>query len=481
MNAPVRPLSPEDASPERIFHAFLATDFRAFVEYVFGVLRPGTPFKPNWHIDAMAHKVSQVASGEVKRLIIAVPPRHLKSIIASVALPAWYLGHNPSERVVCVSYSAELAKTHANDFRRVVTDPTYRAVFPKMVVARETDSEIHTTQRDRRYATSIGGTLTGRGGNLFIIDDPLKPSDALSDVSRQRVIDWYGSTLSTRPDDKQTARIMVVMQRIHVDDLVGHLLEKEAGFEVLSLPAVAQSTTTYDLGGGRTHTREQGDLLHPAHEPAEVLRDIKKNMGSMLFSAQYQQAPEPAGGKIIKRKMMKYYSSIERLPTDRVVLSWDIALSEQEAADYSACVVLINRGDLYYVHNVIRGKFPFNKLKEKIIEVKERYGPAASLVIEESGISYGLIQALREKHINVVDYKPKGEKVERLISQIDLFEGGSVLLPKDAPWLNEFVHELLSFPGRHDDQVDALAQGLAWRRETWKGPLVQRRTTGLGG
>jgi hypothetical protein len=183
----------------------------------------------------MAHKVSQVASGEVKRLIIAVPPRHLKSIIASVALPAWYLGHNPSERVVCVSYSAELAKTHANDFRRVVTDPVYQAVFPKMRLARETDSEIHTTLRGRRYATSIHGTLTGRGGNLFIIDDPLKPADAVSEVSRKRVIEWYRETFSTRPDDKQIARTVVVMQRIHVDDLVGHLLDSDAGFEVLSL------------------------------------------------------------------------------------------------------------------------------------------------------------------------------------------------------------------------------------------------------
>jgi predicted phage terminase large subunit-like protein len=481
MNAPIRPPSPEDASPEWIFRAFLATDFRAFVEYVFGLLRPGTPFKPNWHIDAMAYKASQVATGKVKRLIIAVPPRHLKSIIASVALPAWYLGHNPSERVVCISYSAELAKTHANDFRRVVTDPIYQAVFPKMRLARETDSEIHTTLRGRRYATSIQGTLTGRGGNLFIIDDPLKPGDALSEVSRERVIEWYRSTLVTRPDDKRAARIMVVMQRIHVEDLVGYLLENEAGFEVLSLPSVAQSTTTYDLGGGRTHVREKGDLLHPAHEPAEVLRDIKKSMGSMLFSAQYQQAPEPAGGKIIKRKMLRYYSAVERRPTDRIVLSWDIALSEQEAADYSACVVLLNRGDLYYVLEVIRGKFPFDQLKEKIMEVKERYGRAASLVIEEGGISYGLIQSLREKHINVVDYKPKGDKQERLISQIDLFEGGSVLLPEDAPWLKEFVSELLSFPGRHDDQVDALAQGLAWRREAWKPPLVQRKAFGMGG
>ena len=192
--------------------------------------------------------------------------------------------------------------------------------------------------------------------------------------NRERVIEWYRSTLVTRPDDKQAARILVVMQRIHVDDLVGYLLESDAGFEVLNLPAIAQSTTTYDLGGGRTHTREKGDLLHPAHEPAEVLREIKKSMGSMLFSAQYQQAPEPAGGKIIKRKMLKYYSTVERLPTDRIVLSWDIALSEKEAADYSACVVLLNRGDLYFVLDVIRGKFPFDQLKDKIIEVKERYG-----------------------------------------------------------------------------------------------------------
>jgi predicted phage terminase large subunit-like protein len=162
-------------------------------------------------------------------------------------------------------------------------------------------------------------------------------------------------------------------------------------------------------------------------------------------------------------------------------MSWDIALSEQESADYSACVVLLNRGDLYYVIEVIRGKFPFNKLKDKIIEVKQRYGKAAALVIEESGISYGLIQALREQQINIVDYKPRGEKEERLISQIDLFTGGSIVLPKDAPWLREFESELLSFPGRHDDQVDALAQGLAWRREAWKSPLVQRTTRGLGG
>src|SRR5258708_24734274 len=176
--------------------------------------------------------------------------------------------------------------------------------------------------------------------------------------------------------------------------------------------------------------------------------------------------------------MLKYYSSVEPRPIDRMVLSWDIALSEQEAGDYSAGVVLLNRGETYYVLEVLRGKFPFDKLKDKIIDMKQRWGRKAQLVIEESPISHGLIQSLSEKHINVVAIKPDRDKRSRLIPQIDLFEGGSVLLPKDAPWLEAFVAELLSFPSRHADQVDALTQGLAWRREAWKGPLGRARSFG---
>ena len=162
--------------------------------------------------------------------------------------------------------------------------------------------------------------------------------------------------------------------------------------------------------------------------------------------------------------MLKYYSTVERLPTDRIVLSWDIALSEKEEADYSACVVLLYRGDSYFVLDVIRGKFPFDKLKDKIIEVKEQYGKAASLVIEDGGISYGLIQSLREKNINVVDYKPKGDKQERLISQIDLFEGGSVLLPTQAPWLEEcFGAAVVSRPPRRSGRCAGPRSRLATR------------------
>ena len=220
-------------------------------------------FKPNWHFEAVTYKLSQVAKGYIRRLIITLPPRTLKSLCASVALPAWFLGHYPWERVVVVSYSDFLARTHANDFRRVVNDPLYQATFPAMRLDRDTDREIMTTERGKRIATSIDGTLTGLGGNLIIIDDPIKLGDAMSEAVRERVIEWYRSTLLSRGDDKTATRIVVVMQRVHQNDLVGYLQE-QGGFEILNLPAIAQKSQTYELGGGRTYTRQQGELLHPA-------------------------------------------------------------------------------------------------------------------------------------------------------------------------------------------------------------------------
>ena len=466
-----------DPSPERVLKAVLSTDFRAFVEYTFGVLRPGARFRPNWHVDALAHKLGQVASGEVQRLIITLPPRNLKSIAASVALPAWFLGHNPSERVVAVSYSDALAKTHANDFRRIVSDPLYQAIFPSMRVSRSTDSEVHTTLRGRRYATSIEGTLTGRGGNLFVIDDPLKPNDAHSEAARHKTIEWYKSTLVTRPDDKRRSRIVVVMQRIHEEDLVGYLLE-QGGFEVLNLPAIAQSAETYPLGNGRFYERRRGELLHPDNEPVEVLRELKRNMGSFAFFAQYQQSPVPPGGRIIKRKWLVPY---ETPPTyqrgDEMVMSWDIALSEKESGDYSVGVVLLSRGEKHYIVDLVRGRFPFDRLKREIIALKGRYPRNTALLIENSPISKGLIQSLEQEYINVIEVTPDRDKISRAISQSDLFEGRSVHYPAKAPWADEFMAELLSFPGRRDDQVDALMQGLAYQRDNR--PIRQGRTIGM--
>jgi len=448
-----------------VFRAALAENLMAFTEFAFGVVRPGVAFKRNWHHEALAEKLSQVASGEVRRLIINLPPRTLKSLNVSVALPAWFLGRNPWERVVVVSYSDVLARAHANDFRLLVNDPIYQATFPNMRLQRDTDREITTTQRGKRIATSIDGTLTGLGGNLIIIDDPLKVHDAMSEAVRTRVIDWYRSTLLSRGDDKKKTRIVLAMQRVHQNDLAGYLQE-QGGFEVLNFPAVAQRIETFELGDGREYTRQRGELLHPEHESAEELTELKREMGPIAFSAQYQQSPIPRGGRIIKRKWLTSYDEVHFQPGDRIIVSWDIALSETESGDYSACVVLLRRNEVYYVLEVVRGRFPFDALKQKVMEVKRRHSSHRSptLLIEDSPISRGLIQSLREKSINVTVYKPDTDKRSRVIAQSDLFQGGSVRFPRKAPWLEDFTAELLAFPGRHDDQVDALTQGLAWGR-----------------
>jgi predicted phage terminase large subunit-like protein len=451
-----------DYPPQIVLQALLANNLTSFTEFAFGVVRPDVTFKPNWHFEAVTHKLSEVASGEVRRLIITLPPRNLKSLCASVALPAWFLGRNPSERVVVVSYSDVLARSHANDFRQVVNDPIYQATFPAMRLARDTDREIMTTKRGKRIATSIDGTLTGLGGNLIIIDDPLKLGDAMSEAVRARVIEWYRSTLLSRADDKKAARIVLVMQRVHQDDLAGYLQE-QGGFEVLNLPAIAQRNETYFLGDGRTYDRQKGELLHPEHEPVHVLTELKREMGPIAFSAQYQQSPIPPGGTIIKRKWLTPYDGVKHQAGDRIIMSWDIALSETESGDYSACVVLLRRNEVYYILEVVRGRFPFDALKRKVMEVKHRYG-SSTLLIEDSPISRGLIQSLREQSINVTTYKPDTDKRARVIAQSDLFAGGSVRFPQLAAWLEEFTAELLAFPGRHDDQVDALTQGLAWGR-----------------
>ena len=254
------------------------------------------------------------------------------------------------------------------------------------------------------------------------------------------------------------------MQRVHVNDLVGHLQE-QGGFDIINLPAIAQRTERYDLGNGRFYIRQQGELLHASHESVEALLELKREMGSLAFSARYQQNPVPVGGTIIKRKWLCCYDEIGSEPNDRIIISWDIALSETEQGDYSAGVVLLKRRENFYVLDVIHGRFPFDELKRKVIATKLRW-PGAALLIEDSPISLGLIQSLREKGVNVVKIRPDGDKRARVIAQSDLFEGGSILFPRHARWLDQFVKELLAFPGRHDDQVDALTQGLAWARKS---------------
>src|ERR1700722_3837240 len=207
-------------SDARTLEALLRSDFRAFVHKAFATLCVGQRYINTWHIEAIALQLERVRRGEIRRLIINMPPRSLKSIMTSVAFPAFLLGHDPTQRIICVSYSGDLAKKHANDFRALVEALWYRNLFPGARIGRkDSETEIELTARGFRLATSVGGTLTGRGAQLLVIDDPLKPDDATSEAKRNAANEWFRTTLMSRLDDKRTGSIVIVMQRVHMDDL----------------------------------------------------------------------------------------------------------------------------------------------------------------------------------------------------------------------------------------------------------------------
>jgi predicted phage terminase large subunit-like protein len=448
----------------RLYEALLRNDFRAFLEKSFHVLAPGQVYVPDWFLDAIAWKLERVRRGEIRRLIINLPPRSLKSIAASVAFPAYILGRDPTKRIICVSYSGDLAKKHSNDFRALLDSLFYRALFPSTRIGpfKNSEAEIELTKRGFRLATSVGGTLTGRGGDIIIIDDPLKPDDALSNAKRNAANLWFTNTLLSRLDDKRRGAIIVVMQRVHIDDLTGFLLAQSDEWDVLSLPAIAPCDATIPTWHRQTYHRRIGQALSPEREPLGILEAIKLQIGSDAFSAQYQQEPAPPGGAMIKRHWTKRYKQLPPYPDRQFTLqSWDTASKGGPENDYSVCTTWIVGTDRkWYLADIWRGRVDYPALKEKVKILAQSWRPSRVLV-EDVGAGTSLVQELKGYVSGIIAVTPRGDKVSRMAVASAKFEAGQVLLPERAPWLADFEAELFVFPaGRHDDQVDSVSQAL---------------------
>ena len=451
--------------------AILRNDLYAFVQKVFETVVPGTTFSRNWATRAVTHRLQKVVRGESTRVIISIPPRNLKSICSSVALPAFLLGHNPTKKIICVSYSDDLAVKFSADCRAVLRADWYQRIFPgtRIDKAKDTQTEMRTTRRGYRLATSVGGTLTGRGGDVIIIDDPIKPQDAQSKSTREKTVQWYENTLLSRLDDKKTGAIVLVMQRLHMDDLAGHLLER-GGFEHLCLPAIAEVDETIPLDHQHIHFRKAGEVLDPAREPREALEKLKSAMTPLVFSAQYQQNPIPLEGNIIKREWIKpFRGNVPYKNGEYYVISWDTAMKSSELADYSVGTVwqVHDGGKNVYLVDLVRGRFEFPELVGSAEALFRKWKTVGftHLIIEDKGSGTSLIQALKNKSIWAAHHNMKldGDKVMRISAQAAQFHAGSVHFPENAPWLGELLAELLAFPGgKHDDQVDSISQALGY-------------------
>ncbi len=434
-------------------------DFVSFIRKVFHVLHPSATFDMNWHICAIAYVLEQVRLRKIKRLIINVPPRSLKSIMCSVAFPAFVLGHDPTKRLIGASYSADLAIKFANDFRTVVNSAEYRAIFPAMRISamKNTQSEVVTTLNGFRLAISVDGALTGRGGDIIIIDDPLAALAALS----QKSVDWYFNTLVSRLDDPQNGAIVLVMQRLHADDLAGVLLRSSDEWTLLSLPAIAEQDEQIPIGNGQIHFRRAGDVLHPKRASRDRLESRRAELGAETFAAQYQQQPVAPGGAMIKRAWVRRYDELPK--SGQIIQSWDVANKQGEENDYSVCITLLVHENKYYVIHVLRGRFDFPTLRSKVSE-QAKLHKASQVLIEDAGFGTALIQELKTADFSVIAVKPEYDKEIRMAIQAAKFEHGQVFFPQDSPWLRDLEDELFAFPrSRHDDQVDALSQALAYK------------------
>jgi len=449
------------------YRALLRQDLCGFSQRCFHQLNPQTPLHMNWHIEVMTAKLEACRQGKIRRLIINIPPRHLKSLCASIALPAWHLGHNPAAQILCVSYAQDLSDKLARDFRSVMMSDWYNALFPTRPAGqRQSIQEFVTTKQGFRLATSVGGVLTGRGADLIIIDDPLKPDEALSDSQRKAVNNWYDNTLYSRLNDKQNGCIILIMQRLHEDDLVGHVLGQE-NWEVVSFPAIAEQDESHTIDtpyGICRFTRRAGEVLHPERESHETLDNIRRTMGEYHWAGQYQQAPAPAGGGLIKEEWFKRYEPGD-LPDrfDRVVQSWDTANKVSELSDYSVCTTWGIRGKNIYLLHVFRKRLEYPDLKRAVHAQAQAYR-AKVILIEDKASGTQLAQELiREGLYGVKKCKSEHDKIMRLHAQTAAIENGFVFLPREAPWLGEYLHELTIFPhSKYDDQADSTSQALAW-------------------
>ncbi len=457
------------------YDELLKNNFPTFIGKTLSTVDPSAEFLPNWHIDLIAEYLEAARKSQITRLIINMPPRSLKSVCVSVAWPAWLLGHDPTSRIIAASYASSLSIKHSLDSRLLLSDSWYKRIFPEVKLTRDQNEKqkFMTTKRGFRMASSVGASVVGEGGNFLIIDDPISPAQAMNKHWREHVNNWFDHTFSTRLDNKKKGVIVLVMQRLHNEDLSGYLLAK-GGWEHLCLPAVATHPQNYSFRSV-IKCREAGELLHSAREDARLIERAKIELGSSAFAAQYQQQPQPDEGSMVRKNWLARYISLP-VVAESVVQSWDTAIKSGQQHDASVCLTFVEADGRSYLRDVRVMRLEYPDLKRVFYAHTELYKPNM-ILLEDKASGQQLLQDIRrETHLPISAIRPKNDKITRFAAVSSMIEAGKLVLPQQAAWLADFEEELFSFPnGAHDDQVDALTQYLDWKRsKSWEKLSIRR-------
>ena len=430
---------------------------KSFMEYV-KIMWPG--FIHGRHHSVMAKKFEAIADGSLKRLIINMPPRHTKSEFASYLLTSWFLGKYPDKKVIQSSNTADLAVGFGRKVRNLVGSEAYAKVFPNVSLRQDSKAAGRwaTNQNGEYFAIGVGGTVTGKGADLLIIDDPHSEQEAaLADPSVfDKVYEWY--TSGPRQRLQPGGAIVIVMTRWGEKDLTGRVIkdamlrDKGEEWEVIEFPAIMPS----------------GKPLWPEFWSAKELEALRDELPSAKWYAQYQQTPTGEEGALVKREWWKIWKTERPPECDFIIQSWDTAFTKNERSDYSACTTwgVFRMDDDPNNINVIlldafQKRMEFPELKAKALVMYQDWEPDAC-IIEAKAAGAPLVFELRQMGIMVSEYTPTrgNDKFVRINSITDLFSSGKVWAP-ETRWASEVIEQMAAFPnGDHDDLVDSSTQAL---------------------
>ena len=435
-------------------------NFYTFIKKFWHVIEPGTVFKDGWHVHAICLHLSAVTEFKIPKLIVNIPPRHMKSIIISAMWPAWVWLKYPHRKFIYASYSQSLALQDSVKTRDIILSSEYQRLISGAWELREDanlKSEFQNTKGGVRVATSVGGTLTGKGGDYLVADDPQSATEAHSEAIREEANRWWGEVMSSRANDPNQVGRVVIQQRLHESDLTGTLLKK-GGYQHLVLPAVYESNskiksdTALNFKDPRT---KDGELLWPERFDKKAIDELKIDMGSLASSGQLQQDPKPADGGMFKRKWWKWYREIPP-DVEQIVQFWDCAQKPGVTNDYSVCATWAKTSTGFYMLDLWREKVEAPDL-ERAVKTNFSKHNANAVVIEDKSSGSSLIQTLlRETDLPVIPYDPgRLDKITRASAVTPKVESGRCFLKETIDGIEDFLLEHEKFPSAaHDDTVD---------------------------
>jgi predicted phage terminase large subunit-like protein len=445
-----------DTPTRELLHKVYASDLSSFLPFAFDVLEPGKPLIKAPYLELLCAALMLVNARAIRRLIVNMPPRHLKSIVTSVVFPAWLLMRNPKVKIALICHSDMLANDLASKTKRLLESEAYRALAPQVQIRSDRDRrmDFETTAGGQVYSASIGSGITGRGFDHIILDDPIAAHAASSEAERVRVQNAFDGMISSRLDDPARGTITVVQQRVHEDDLSGYLLAR-GGWESLTLPLVAEEDKAYCFGDFEW-TRSSGDILLPERFPDDVIERLRRENGEAIFATQWQQNPSSTQGEVIKDDYLKPIAGCPPTAT-RIFISVDTAIKQTTSSDYTVFLLIATDGNRHYVIDIRRGRWDVTEMRDVAIRLLSQY-PAEKVLIEDSASGPALrtllLQAGHRCELRSVGNRNKEERLQRVIAP---FVDGRIYYLNNQPWSVPFRNELIQFPiGKHDDQVDAM-------------------------